>query len=120
MNTLNLVVAITTLILFPFGIATFMLIWVQASEEDKLKWRKLRAFCTKKIIRALIYAANLVLVIQGVIGIVAFGTTDDPLTRSSVLNLLLDCWSIVVFAATGLGLAVIWRKMDEGPSNQQP
>ncbi|NUU35131.1 hypothetical protein [Pseudomonas sp. C2B4] len=119
MNTLNVLVAVTALILFPIGLATFMLLWVQASDEDKMKWKKLRAFCAEKITRALTYAGTLVLVIKGILGIVAFGTSDDPVTRSSVMHLLLDCWSIVVFAATGLGLAVIWRKMDEAQRNQQ-
>ncbi|CAI8790531.1 DUF3784 domain-containing protein [Pseudomonas sp. IT-P171] len=119
MNTLNVLVAVTALILFPIGVATFMLLWVQASDEDKMKWKKLRAFCAEKMIRALTYAGTLVLCIRGVLGIVAFATSDDPLTRSSVLHLLLDCWSIVVFAGTGLGLAVIWRKMDEDQRKQQ-
>ncbi|SED78646.1 hypothetical protein SAMN04490185_4189 [Pseudomonas frederiksbergensis] len=119
MNTLNVLVAVAALILFPIGVATFMLLWVQASDEDKMKWKKLRAICTEKITRILTYAGTLVLVIRGGLGIVAFAITDDPLTRSSVLHLLLDCWSIVVFAATGLGLAVIWRKMDEAQRNQQ-
>lgn len=117
MSVLNVLVSISTLILFLIGVATFMMLWVRASDEDKAKWQKLRKLMGKKVYRFWTYVSSIVLIAQGVWKIVAFLQSSDPVTRVDIVMLLGNVFSLAVFTGVALAVYVYWALQDKVEAN---
>jgi hypothetical protein len=109
----SVAVAVAGVVVGFFAVPAFILMWAQSTEAHKASFWRLVAKLRRKAYRGWVYVSCLVLVATGVIKVVGFATSSEPLTRIDVLLLLLNVMSFFVFLAVSILLFVYFQIEDK-------
>jgi hypothetical protein len=102
------------------AIPAFALMWIQASEDHKKRFRRFWAKLGQKAYRIWVYLSCAVLVATGVGKVTQFATSVEPMTRPDVLLLLMNLMSLTVFSVMSLIVIVSFQLTDKKKSALAP
>ncbi|VVP53101.1 hypothetical protein [Pseudomonas fluorescens] len=102
------------------AVPAFALMWIQASEYHKKRFRKFWAKLGQKAYRIWVYLSCAVLVATGVGKVTQFATSVEPMTRPDVLLLLMNLISLTVFSVMSLIVVVNFHLIDKKKSALAP
>ena len=98
------------------AVPAFVLMWIQASEDQKKRFRRFWAKLGQKAYRIWVYLSCAVLVATGVGKVTQFATSVEPMTRPDVLLLLMNLMSLTVFSVISLVVVVGFQLTDKKKS----
>ncbi|MGX1184761.1 putative membrane protein [Pseudomonas sp. F-14 TE3623] len=98
------------------AVPAFVLMWTQATEDQKERFRRFWAKLGQKAYRVWVYLSCAVLVATGVGKVAQFATNSAPMTRLDVLLLLMNLMSLTVFSVVSLVVIVGFQLTDKKKS----
>jgi len=102
------------------AVPAFVLMWIQATEEQKKRFRRFWAKLGQKAYRVWVYLSCAILVATGIGKVTQFATNVEPMTRPDVLLLLMNLMSLTVFSVMSLIVIVNFQLTDKKKSALAP
>jgi hypothetical protein len=112
-ETISVLIAVAALAIAAIGIPTFVLMWSQASDVHRDRFRKTWSWIGQKAYRGWAYISGLVLVARGIWEMVQFAIDPTAPTRMDIINHEMNLFSLCVFSAVTIGMFVFFTKVDQ-------
>lgn len=111
-ESVSLAVAVVGVLVALVAVPAFVLMWIQATDEQRERFRKFWKKIGARAYRGWAYVSCLILVASGVERVTAFVTSSAPITRLDIFLLLLNLMSLMVFSVASLIMFVGFRLTD--------
>lgn len=98
------------------AVPAFVLMWMQATEEQKKRFQRFWTKLGQKAYRVWVYFSCAILVATGIGKVTQFATSAEPMTRADVLLLLMNLMSLTVFSVISLVVVVSFQLTDKNKS----
>lgn len=112
-ESVSLAVGIAGALAALVALPTFVLMWIQATGEQKEHFRQFWAKLGQKAYRGWVYLSCVILVSTGVWKIIEFSTSTQPLTRIDIVLYSMNLISLIVFSVISLITIVAFQVMDQ-------
>ena len=111
-ESVSLAVAVVGVLVALVALPTFVLMWIQATDEQRERFRKFWMKIGARAYRGWAYVSCFILVASGVERVTGFVTSSAPITRLDIFLLLLNLMSLTVFSVASLIMIVGFRLTD--------